>query len=66
MVVYQVEMHSLLQERKIREFCAEKGIHVSAYSPLGAKGVMWGSNAVFDDEVINKIYHKKQEKALHR
>ncbi|PIA64040.1 hypothetical protein AQUCO_00201380v1 [Aquilegia coerulea] len=46
--VNQVEMHPLLQQRKLREFCAEKGIHVSAYSPLGGKGAIWGSNAVFD------------------
>ena len=42
-------MHPLWQQSKLREFCAEKGIHVSA------KGVMWGCNAVFEDEVINKI-----------
>ncbi|PIA64039.1 hypothetical protein AQUCO_00201379v1 [Aquilegia coerulea] len=40
--VNQVEMHPLWQQKKLRDFCAEKGIHVSAYSPLGGKGAKWG------------------------
>ncbi|KAI6685967.1 hypothetical protein NL676_031880 [Syzygium grande] len=40
--VNQVEMNPLWQQQKLRDFCKEKGIHVSAYSPLGAKGTLWG------------------------
>lgn len=53
--VNQVEMHPLWQQTKLREFCAEKGIHVSAYSPLGGIGVMWGTPAVFENEEIRSI-----------
>ncbi|WOK93182.1 hypothetical protein Cni_G01876 [Canna indica] len=53
--VNQVEMHPLWQQKKLREFCTEKGIHVSAYSPLGAIGVLWGTNAVLDCDEVKRI-----------
>lgn len=31
----QIELHPLLQQKKLRAFCAEKGIKVIGYSPLG-------------------------------
>ncbi|KAJ9708661.1 hypothetical protein PVL29_000605 [Vitis rotundifolia] len=31
------------QQKKLRELCAKKGIHITAYSPLGAKGTLWGN-----------------------
>ncbi|KAL5705607.1 3''-deamino-3''-oxonicotianamine reductase [Ranunculus cassubicifolius] len=55
----QVEMHPLWQQRKLTEFCREKNIHVSAYSPLGGKGVVWGSNIVFDSKQIKDIAQAK-------
>ncbi|CAD5191461.1 unnamed protein product [Musa acuminata subsp. malaccensis] len=64
--VNQVEVNPIWQQRKLRDFCSEKGIHVSAYSPLGAVGVLWGSNEYFDrtyfgialmDVVSNHIGH---------
>ncbi|PIA64041.1 hypothetical protein AQUCO_00201381v1 [Aquilegia coerulea] len=57
--VNQVEMHPLWHQKRLREFCAEKGIHVSAYSPLGGKGAIWGSNAVFESEQIKQIAQAK-------
>ncbi|XP_077254023.1 (1S)-1,7-diacetoxy-luvungin A aldo-keto reductase-like [Tasmannia lanceolata] len=53
--VNQVEMHPLWQQKKLREFCVAKGIHVSAYSPLGGNGTPWGSSQVMDCEVLKEI-----------
>ena len=44
----QIEIHPLLQQRRLREFCAEQGIEVVAYSPL-ARG------RVFEIETISEI-----------
>ncbi|KAJ4710183.1 putative Aldo-keto reductase [Melia azedarach] len=41
--------------RKLREFCKKKGVHITAYSPLGAKGTVWGSNRVLESEVLKEI-----------
>ncbi|KAL8157673.1 hypothetical protein AgCh_002395 [Apium graveolens] len=51
----QVEMNPLWQQKDLREFCKEKNIHVTAYSPLGAKGTMWGTNKVMDSEMLQEI-----------
>lgn len=48
-------MNPLWQQKKLREFCKEKNIHVTAYSPLGAKGTFWGTNKVMDSEVLQEI-----------
>ncbi|KAF8398865.1 hypothetical protein HHK36_014729 [Tetracentron sinense] len=57
--VNQVEMNPLWQQKKLRQFCKEKGIHVTAYSPLGAKGVFWGTNKVMECEVLEEIARAK-------
>ncbi|CAH2041913.1 unnamed protein product, partial [Thlaspi arvense] len=44
--VNQVEMHPMWRQTKLREFCRDHKIHVSAYSPLGGPGNLWGSTAV--------------------
>jgi diketogulonate reductase-like aldo/keto reductase len=52
----QVEMNTAWQQRKLRAYCAEKGIHVAAYSPLG--GQKWSgsvANAVLGSEVLAEI-----------
>ncbi|GMP59520.1 hypothetical protein CsSME_00022780 [Camellia sinensis var. sinensis] len=53
--VNQVEMNPLWQQKKLRDFCEKNGIHVTAYSPLGAKGTLWGSNQVMECEVLKQI-----------
>ncbi|KAL2327022.1 hypothetical protein Fmac_020449 [Flemingia macrophylla] len=53
--VNQVEMNPAWHQKKLKEFCDEKGIIVTAFSPLGAKGASWGSNAVMDSEILKQI-----------
>ncbi|PON83764.1 Aldo/keto reductase [Trema orientale] len=53
--VNQVEMNPVWQQKKLREFCKEKGIHITAYSPLGGKGTPWGTNRVMECEVLKEI-----------
>ncbi|RWW41897.1 hypothetical protein BHE74_00052591 [Ensete ventricosum] len=54
-VKLKVEINPVWQQRKLRDFCSEKGIHVTAYSLLGAVGVFWGSNAVLECEEVKRI-----------
>ena len=55
MLFCKVEMSPLWQQKRLREFCKERGIHVTAYSPLGGKGTIWGSNQVLENEVLKEI-----------
>ncbi|XP_058228055.1 non-functional NADPH-dependent codeinone reductase 2-like [Rhododendron vialii] len=57
--VNQVEMNPLWQQKKLRKFCEEKGIHVTAYSPLGAKGTLWGTDQVMECEILKEIAKSK-------
>ncbi|KAK1552879.1 hypothetical protein Q3G72_024900 [Acer saccharum] len=57
--VNQVEMNPVWQQKKLREFCEEKGIHITAYSPLGAKGTPWGTSRVMDSEILKEIATSK-------
>ncbi|KAI9384287.1 hypothetical protein POPTR_012G039901v4 [Populus trichocarpa] len=50
-----VEMNAAWQQKKLLEFCKEKGIHVSAWSPLGANGACWGSLAVMESPILKEI-----------
>ncbi|KAM6589382.1 hypothetical protein CsatA_011987 [Cannabis sativa] len=53
--VNQVEMNPTWQQKKLREFCGDNNIVVTAYSPLGAKGASWGTNQVWDNQVLIDI-----------
>ncbi|KAL1541974.1 3''-deamino-3''-oxonicotianamine reductase [Salvia divinorum] len=53
--VNQVEMNVAWQQRKLIQFCKEKNIHVSAWSPLGANGAFGGSLAVMESPVLEEI-----------
>ncbi|KAK7831229.1 non-functional nadph-dependent codeinone reductase 2 [Quercus suber] len=53
--VDQVEMNPVWPQKKLTEFCKANGIIVAAFSPLGAKGVSWGTNDVMDNEVLKEI-----------
>ncbi|KAF5207485.1 Methylecgonone reductase [Thalictrum thalictroides] len=53
--VNQVEMHPMWRQNKLRKFCREHKIHVSAYSPLGGAGSPWGTRAIVDNPIIQSI-----------
>ncbi|XP_042488570.1 methylecgonone reductase-like isoform X2 [Macadamia integrifolia] len=53
--VNQVEMNPSWQQKKLRDFCNEKGIHVGAWSPLGAYGAVWGSSLVMENPILKDI-----------
>nr|BAJ90619.1 predicted protein [Hordeum vulgare subsp. vulgare]BAJ92301.1 predicted protein [Hordeum vulgare subsp. vulgare]BAJ93969.1 predicted protein [Hordeum vulgare subsp. vulgare] len=53
--VNQVEMNPVWQQRKLRDYCAEKGIHIAAYSPLGGQNWSGDGSAVLDSEVLAEI-----------
>ena len=45
-------MNPSWQQGKLRQFCREKGIHISAWSPLGSYKASWGSNAVMENPIL--------------
>ncbi|XP_004513331.1 methylecgonone reductase-like [Cicer arietinum] len=51
----QVEMNVTWQQGNLRKFCQEKGIHMSAWSPLGANGASWGTLAVMESPILKDI-----------
>lgn len=58
-IYMQVEINPYCRQNKLREFCKEKEIQLCAYSPLGASGTIWGSNAVLDCPVLKHIAVQK-------
>ncbi|KAK9091288.1 hypothetical protein Sjap_024465 [Stephania japonica] len=52
-------MHAAMQEKKLRELCKKKGIHVSAYSPL--RGAQWGFDVVLGNKLLKEIAQKKEK-----
>uniref|UniRef100_A0ACD5UWI2 Uncharacterized protein n=1 Tax=Avena sativa TaxID=4498 RepID=A0ACD5UWI2_AVESA len=53
--VNQVELNPVWQQKKLIEFCKEKGIHVTAYSPVGGQTRTIQTNAVLQSEVLKEI-----------
>ncbi|KAI8020870.1 Deoxymugineic acid synthase 1 [Camellia lanceoleosa] len=48
-----------LAAKEVKEILRKKGIHVTAYSPLGARGTRWGTNRVMDCETLKEIADAK-------
>ncbi|KAL6838332.1 hypothetical protein ACP4OV_031836 [Aristida adscensionis] len=57
--VNQVELNPTWQQRTLRKYCAEKGIHVVAYSSLGGQNWDGTGNAVMESEVLAEIAQAK-------
>ncbi|KAI5070047.1 hypothetical protein GOP47_0014390 [Adiantum capillus-veneris] len=53
--VNQVEMHPKWQQRLLRETCKKANVHVSAWSPLGAPLMYWGSPEILNNPIIKDI-----------
>lgn len=55
---WQVELHPYFQQRKLRDFCKEHGIVVTAFSPLGNPTMPFRKKddpIIFDEPIIKKI-----------
>lgn len=52
--VNQVEVNLGWQQEKLRAFCKEKGIVVTAFSPL-RKGASRGANLVMDNDILKEL-----------
>ncbi|KAL0421261.1 UNVERIFIED_CONTAM: Non-functional NADPH-dependent codeinone reductase 2 [Sesamum latifolium] len=57
--VNQVEVNPCWQQKKLIEFCKEKGIVVFGYSSLGSVGTFYGTNRVTGSEVLKQIAKAK-------
>lgn len=57
--VNQVEFNPLWQQKKLKEFCGDHKILLTAYATLGAKGTIWGSNRVLECEQLKEIAEAK-------
>ncbi|RWR92027.1 aldo-keto reductase family 4 member C9 [Cinnamomum micranthum f. kanehirae] len=56
--VDQVECHPGWQQHRLREFCRSKGVHLSAYSPLGSPGTAWIKGDLLKKPNLNMIAEK--------
>ncbi|ERN08050.1 hypothetical protein AMTRI_Chr08g203210 [Amborella trichopoda] len=56
--VNQVECHPSWQQAKLHAFCNSKGVHLSAYSPLGSPGSKWLKSDVLKNPVLNTVAEK--------
>ncbi|CAL7938562.1 unnamed protein product [Xylocopa violacea] len=64
-VMNQVECHPNLNQKKLRDFCAQRGIAITAYSPLGSPQRTWAVSTspqvTLNAPEITKIADKYQK-----
>ncbi|CAM8927310.1 unnamed protein product [Rhodiola kirilowii] len=56
--VNQVECHPSWQQAKLSEFCKSKGVHLSAYSPLGSPGTSYLKSEVIKHPILSMVAEK--------
>lgn len=63
----QVESHPYLAQKQLLEFCREKGIPLTAYSPLGNPGSAYNNNPnkknILEDPLVTKLAKKYKKTA---
>ncbi|KAF5730271.1 methylecgonone reductase-like [Tripterygium wilfordii] len=59
--VNQVEMHVARQQQELLQFCKDKAIHLTAWSPLSANGAFWGSLSVMESPILKEIAAAKHK-----
>lgn len=55
----KVEVNPCWQQKKLIQFCKDRGILVVAYAPLGAFGTFYGTNRIMESQVLKQIAEAK-------
>ncbi|KGN64212.1 NADPH-dependent aldo-keto reductase, chloroplastic [Cucumis sativus] len=58
--INQVEMHVMWRQRKLREVCSSRNVHLTAYSPLGSPWNPYGLKNLLKDPIVNSIASKHE------
>jgi len=56
--VNQVELHPVWSQPKLHAFCESKGVHLTAYSPLGSPGTSSMKGEVIKNPIVHMVAEK--------
>lgn len=66
-LLFKVEIHPYLPQIKLKKFCEDRGISLTAYSPLGNPGSQVNAasdkDKLLKDVVVNKLAEKYKKSA---